>query len=103
MSPKQNYLSHFLQQGSEIWGALRLARSDNWQNVFTGLGTARDKTVFGSFVNLTEVRETELTALYHQNDTAKRVVALKPQEMMRKGFAVNVDDDTEASSDLGRS
>jgi phage-related protein (TIGR01555 family) len=98
---KQNYLSKVLEQGSAVWGALRLVRSDNWQNVFTGLGTSRDKTQFGSFVNLSEVRETELTALYHQSDMARRVVALKPQEMMRKGFAVNVEDDTEASSDIG--
>jgi len=97
----QNYLTKVLEQGSAVWGALRLVRSDNWQNVFTGLGTARDKTQFGSFVNLSEVRETELTAMYHQSDMARRVVALKPQEMMRKGFAVNVEDDTEASSDIG--
>lgn len=98
-----NYLTKVLEKGSDVWSALRLVRSDNWQNVLTGLGTARDKTVFGSFVNLSEVSETELTALYHQNDTAKRIVALKPQEMMRKGFIVNVEDDTEASSKIDKS
>jgi len=95
-----NYLSKVLDQGGAIWNGLRLVQ-DNWQNVFTGLGTARDKTQFGRFVNLTEISDTELSALYHQNDTARRVVALKPQEMMRKGFTVSVEDDTDASSAIG--
>jgi hypothetical protein len=94
---KPNYLDKVLEQGGAIWNGLRLVQ-DNWQNVFTGLGTARDKTQYGRFVNLSEINDNELSALYHQNDTARRVVALKPQEMMRKGFAVNVEDDTEASS-----
>ncbi len=97
---KETAMSKVFAQGAEIWRTLRF---DNWQNVFTGLGTARDKNQFGRFHNLTRVRETELTALYHQNDTAKRIVALKPQEMMRKGFAVNIEDDTDASSAVGES
>jgi phage-related protein (TIGR01555 family) len=92
-----NRISKVLEQGGAIWKGLRLVR-DNWQNVFTGLGTSRDKTVFGSFVRLAEISESELTSLYHQNDTARKVVALKPQEMMRQGFAVNIEDDTEAAS-----
>lgn len=95
---KETALSKVFAQGASLWQALRF---DNWQNVFTGLGTARDKNQFGRFHSLTNVRETELNALYHQNDTAKRIVALKPQEMMRKGFAVNIEDDTEASTDVG--
>lgn len=96
-----NYLSKVLRQGGEIWGALSLVR-DNWQNVLTGLGTSRDKTAYGRFVRLSEINETELTSLYHQNDTARKIVALKPQEMMRQGFAVSVDDDTEASSAVSK-
>lgn len=99
---RPNYLTKVLEQGSAVWGALRLVRSDNWQNVLTGLGTSRDKTVFGRFVALQPINEVELTSLYHENDTAKRVVALKPQEMMRKGFEVNIEDDTEASSAVGQ-
>jgi len=100
---KPNYLSKTIAKGEAVWSALKLVQ-DNWQNVFTGLGTARDKTVFGSFVRLQEITENELTALYHQNDTARKVVALKPQEMMRQGFAVNIEDDTDdKASDLGQS
>jgi phage-related protein (TIGR01555 family) len=93
-----NYLSKVLAQGSSVWGALRLVQ-DNWQNVLTGLGTSRDKTVYGQFIRLVEINETELTSLYHQNDMARRIVALKPQEMVRQGFTVNIEDDTEASSE----
>jgi len=88
-----NYLSRLFEQGLSFV-------QDNWQNVMTGLGTARDKTVFGSFQNLQPIRDNELTALYHQNDTARKVVALKPQEMMRQGFTVNVEEDVDASGDI---
>jgi len=95
---KPNYLSKVLDQGGALWGAVRLVQ-DNWQNVFTGLGTSRDKTQFGRFVGLGEITDTELTNLYHQDDTAKKVIALKPQEMLRQGFAINIEDDTAASTD----
>lgn len=94
---KGNYLSKVLAQGEAVWGALRLVQ-DNWQNVFTGLGTSRDKTMYGRFVSLSELPETELTSLYHQNDTTRKIVALKPHEMMRQGFDINIEDDVDASS-----
>jgi len=98
---KPTQLERVMAHGGAIWQALRLVQ-DNWQNVFTGLGTARDKTQYGRFVSLQEISDTELTALYHQDDTAKRVVALKPREMTRRGFAVNVEGDTEASTAIGQ-
>ena len=99
---KSNYLSRTLEKGGAIWQTLGLIQ-DNWQNVLTGLGTSRDKTVYGNFVRLQEIRVNELTGLYHQNDTARKIVALKPQEMMRKGFTINVQDDTEVSSAINKS
>jgi len=101
MGKTPTHLQRMLAKGGAVWQALRLVQ-DNWQNVFTGLGTSRDKTQYGSFVSLAEITETELTALYHQDDTAKRVVALKPREMMRRGFAVNVEEDTDTSSAIGK-
>lgn len=99
---KPNYLSKILDQGSAVWEGLRLVRSDNWQNVFTGLGTSRDKTQHGSFVTLGNIPDHELSGLYHQNDTAKRLVSLKPREMLRQGYTVNVRDDTDASSAIAQ-
>lgn len=96
-----NYLSKMLKQGEAISGALRLVQ-DNWQNVFTGLGTSRDKTVYGQFVSLAEVPETELTSLYHQNFVAKRIVALKPREMVRQGYVINIEDGADASSAIAK-
>ena len=101
MGSNPNHLTRVLAKGGAIWEALRLVQ-DNWQNVFTGLGTSRDKTQYGSFISLVEVSETELTALYHQDDTAKRVVGLKPQEMVRRGFYVNVEEDTDTSTAIGQ-
>jgi hypothetical protein len=98
---RKNHLDKILSKGGAIWEALRLVQ-DNWQNVFTGLGTARDKTQFGRFVSLAEITETELTALYHQDDVARRVVALKPQEMMRRGFCITVKEDTDTSTAIGQ-
>lgn len=92
-------MSKLLEHGNAVWNALRLVK-DNWQNVFTGLGTARDKTEYGSFVGLREIPETELTAMYHQDDTVRRFVALKPQEMMRRGFTISIDGDTELSTEV---
>jgi len=99
---KSNYLEKLVEQGNAVWQGLRLVRSDNWQNVFTGLGTARDKTQYGKFVSLSDIPDHELTGLYHQNDTAKRIVNLKPQEMLRQGYTINVRDDTEATSAIGQ-
>lgn len=75
---------------------------DNWQNVFTGLGTSRDKTTHGRFVGLGRVSDSELCALYHQDDIARRVVAEPVIEMHRTGFKVAVDGDPEAGADAVR-
>ena len=88
-----NYLSDSLKKGSELWQAVRLIRSDNWQNVMTGFGTTRDKTTYGRFYGKRRITDTELSNLYHQSDVAKRAIALKPQEMVRQGWAVGIEDD----------
>lgn len=71
--------------------AARLLRSDNWQNALTGWGTSRDKTTLGSFGSDYQIPDSELQALYHHNDIARKIVALIPREMLRQGFKVVAD------------
>ncbi len=86
-----NYLQSLIDQGDKIWSGIRLVK-DSWQNVVTGLGTARDKTQYGEFAWQNELSWTELNNLFHHDDLAKKVVSLKPKEMIREGYEVLVDD-----------
>lgn len=91
-----NYLSKVFKEGSEMWDNFR---RDGWQNVLTGLGTARDKTQYGAFVRTAHVPDTTLTSLYHQSDIAKRIVAFKPKEMLRQGYTLSIEDNPDAATD----
>lgn len=79
----------------------RAFRADGWQNIMTGLGTTRDKTTYGQFYAGNTLRDGELTAMYHHDDVARRIVSLKPREMLRQGFGVRLDD-VEREQALGR-
>jgi len=94
---RPHYLDKLYSIGEAIQGALRI---DNWQNLLTGLGTSRDKTVYGRFVHLQRIDDQELTSLYHQSSDARKVVAFKPREMLRQGFRINIPEDEEATADL---
>lgn len=94
---QDSYLSPLFKVGEAIRGALRI---DNWQNLLTGLGTSRDKTVYGRFLALNRIDERELTSLYHQSADARKIVAFKPREMLRQGFRVNIPEDEEAVAGL---
>jgi len=73
----------------------RAARSaashfDSWQNPVTGFGTTRDKTTYGLILPSRLLTDEELSALYHHDDMAARMVDVVPQEMMREPFDVEV-------------
>lgn len=72
-----------------LTGALR---ADSWQNWLTGFGTPRDKTTHGEFVPDGRIIDQQLSAMYHHNDIAKRVVNIVPREMLREGFGIACDD-----------
>jgi len=67
-------------------------RLDGWENEVTGQGTSRDKTSFNSFNAGRVLQEDELSALYHGNDVAQRMVDIVPDEMLREGFDVQLGD-----------
>lgn len=67
-------------------------RIDSWVNQVTGFGTNRDKTTFGYVLPSRVLTDDELSALYHSDDMAARMVDVVPQEMLREGFSVEVGD-----------
>lgn len=59
---------------------------DAWVNELTGFGTALDKTTYGSYRSFGRLDDITLSALYHENDVAARMVDVVPEEMLREGF-----------------
>jgi phage-related protein (TIGR01555 family) len=78
------------------------ARLDSWQNDLTGFGTSRDKTMFSQFLPSCDLSDTTIEALYHYDDLAKILLDTEPEEMLRKGYCLNIgepgkrDQETEA-------
>lgn len=68
------------------------ARLDAWVNEVTGFGTAADKTTYGQAAPSRRLSDIELTALYHFDDMAARMVDTVPDEMLREPFTVATGD-----------
>src|SRR5580704_13585263 len=67
-------------------------RNDSWQNLLSGLGSARDKSTY-AHLDPNEGLATEyLEQLYLNDDIAARICDLVPYEMLRQGFSIKVDD-----------
>ena len=67
-------------------------RFDGWMNDATGFGTWRDKSTWGRYTPFMRLDDVELSAMYHSEDMAARVVDIVPQEMLREGFEVDLGD-----------
>jgi|GEM_PF-727292 len=79
----------------EALGAFRAratSRFDAWINEVTGFGTARDKTTYGYVLPNRMLEDVELSALYHADDMAARMVDVVPQEMLREPFSIETGD-----------
>lgn len=71
-------------------------RFDAWRNLLTGLGTlSRDKLESTEYSAPTQLSDSYLTNLYNGDDMAARICDTIPEEMLRKGFGVRIDDDKE--------
>lgn len=64
-------------------------RSDGWQNLLTGLGTASDKTRQGRFFPTWRVDDSELTWLYDSDATIANIVDDPVRHMFREGFSIS--------------
>lgn len=67
-----------------------MVRVDGWVNSITGFGTDRDKSTYGYILPNRTLSDEELSALYHSDDMAARMVDVVPQEMMREGFGIEL-------------
>jgi phage-related protein (TIGR01555 family) len=76
----------------------RVARSDGFTNLVTGLGTARDKMFYNRFVRGARLDTETLDALYSENDMASRICDVVPEEELRKGFDVIIAPDAETKT-----
>lgn len=87
-----------VEKGSEIVRALSKigsnlgVRLDTWVNNITGFGTDRDKTTYGTILPNRILSDQEVSALYHGDDMAARMVDVVPQEMFREGFTIETGD-----------
>lgn len=82
-----------------ISGLITLAtdRADSWMNALTGLGNAlRDKLASTQFMGNAHLSEEQLEALYHDDDMAARICEALPEEALRKGYFLNVENDEES-------
>jgi phage-related protein (TIGR01555 family) len=80
--------------------ALRKIRTDGWYNSITGLGSAlRDKSVSTEFSRNATLSETELDAMFCDNDLAETIVSAIVDDALRQGIKIesdeNDDDDFE--------
>jgi uncharacterized protein len=64
-------------------------RMDQWANVQTGLGIhGLDKTRAGTYLPVWRILDQELTSLMNGSDIARKIVSKRPEEMFRRGFAI---------------
>lgn len=62
-----------------------------WVNQATGMGTARDKTIYTTYsTTFSPLDVYVLSALYHGHDLAARIVDVIPEEALRLPFTVTV-------------
>ncbi len=71
----------------------QLQSGGGFANFATGLGTfSRDKVMQGFYYDQLRLADAELTALFHGNGLAARIVELKPKEMFRRGYSLCIPD-----------
>ena len=67
-------------------------RNDSWQNLLAGLGTTRDKLTHSYLSPDGFLPSSYLENLYLHDDIAARICDLLPNEMLRQGFSISVND-----------
>lgn len=75
-------------------------RADSWSNALTGIGTARDKITASTFAHDGLLQFGILEDLYHNDDMAARCVDAVPEQMMREGFEIDVQEDPELGEEI---
>jgi hypothetical protein len=68
-------------------------RNDSWHNLLSGLGTARDKSLYTHLSPTVRLPPEYLEQLYVNDDIAARICDLVPGEMLRQGFSIKANDE----------
>jgi uncharacterized protein len=76
-------------------------RNDSWHNLLSGLGTARDKSIYTHLSPTVRLPPDYLEQLYINDDIAARICDLVPFEMLRQGFIIKVNDEDFIWAGLG--
>jgi phage-related protein (TIGR01555 family) len=69
-----------------------LERSDGWVNQLTGFGTSRSRTAAAYFQADGRLDDESISAMYHHDDMAAKIVNIVPEEMLRLGFILDSED-----------
>ena len=78
-------------------------REDSWANLQTGIGVRGvDKTRAGTYLPVWRVLDQELTSLMNGSDIARKIVSKRPEEMFRRGFAIEGDGIKQTDNDAIR-
>ena len=75
-----------------------VARLDSWSNALTGLGTLRDKLTYHKASLAPPLSDSELEALYTDDDICAKIIDKLPHDALRAGFALKLDADAAAQS-----
>ena len=68
----------------------KVANTDGWVNVITGLGTSKDKNTY-STVNWTGTTRQEAESLYAGDEIAQKIAKIIPYDGTREGISWNMD------------
>lgn len=69
-------------------------RNDSWQNMLTGLGSGRYKATYNHLSPNNRLPAEYLEHLYDNDDIAARICDLLPNEMMRQGMSIQVNEES---------
>lgn len=73
------------------------AHDDGWANATTGLGDVNRDKRLGSGFNLDFLDQTTCEMLWRGDDVCARIVEVLPNEMLREGVEVTIEDDEETA------
>ena len=77
-----------------------VSRADGWENLLTGVGTARDKR--SSLVPVpAPLSYADALSLYRATDTGARIVDIPAEEMTRVGWDLRIPNDHESAEAIG--
>lgn len=74
---------------------LPATRADDWQNIYTALGTMKDKRLGTQIVAPTILSREDLSSMYRGSDVVATIVDLPADEMTREWIDFTADDDPE--------